>query len=95
VKSDLEGILSKVNNVRCVKYNFKSDPPNAVERYGFIAQNIQSEFPDMVNDSSDHLVMSYEDMIPISIAAIKELHCEMKQLRGEVAELRETARQKF
>lgn len=81
IKSEIVDVLDKVDNIKCVNYKFKDDPEEYKERVGFLAQNIKELFPMLVADSTEaysYLSMSYTDMVPIAITAIKELRQELK-----------------
>jgi hypothetical protein len=84
IKSDLTGVLDRLDAVRCIKYKFKEGDEDMAERYGFSAQNIDSQFDGIVDKAGDHMTMSYTDMIPIGIAGIKELRAELAELRRHV-----------
>lgn len=81
------------------KYDFLKLP--AGSQYGFLASNIQSEFPGMVYEASksynagknDSKVVRYNDvqtadLIPVLVAAIKEQQAEIELLKKEVSLLK-------
>jgi len=47
--------------------------------YGFIAQDVQKKFPDMIQDSSDILRMDYIQIIPLLLEKIKQMHTVQEQ----------------
>ena len=52
--------------------------------YGVIAQEIQKEFPEMVEMEEDgYLAVDYIQLIPVMIEAIKELKKEIAMLKSE------------
>lgn len=52
--------------------------------YGFIAQDVQEIYPEMVNSSDkDKLLLKYEAIIPVLCKAIQELKIEIDELKKE------------
>ncbi len=50
--------------------------------YGVIAQELQKEFPEMVNvEESGYLSVDYKQLIPVLIEAVKELKMEIDLLK--------------
>jgi hypothetical protein len=77
VKDDIhkiEGILEKLRNLSGYRYIFKDDP-SKTRRLGLIAQEVEEEFPDLVETGwDDTKVLDYTGMIPVLVEAIKELY---------------------
>ncbi len=82
-------ILSKIMQLRGVKFNWNHTGPEAVDdrrQMGFIAQEVQSLFPDLVTeslpgpDSTDptiYLAVDYSKFAPILLEGIKELNTKV------------------
>jgi hypothetical protein len=71
----LENCLDFVKSVRTVKYSFINANSSVPTQIGFLAQDFQASFPEVVSKSDgEHLGLSYSDTIPIAVAAIKELN---------------------
>jgi hypothetical protein len=50
--------------------------------YGVIAQEVQKEFPEMVEmQENGYLAVDYRQLVPVIIEAIKELKCELDLLK--------------
>ena len=50
--------------------------------YGVIAQEVQKEFPEMVErQDNGYLAVDYKQLIPVMIEAIKELKYEIDTLK--------------
>ncbi|WEK21397.1 MAG: tail fiber domain-containing protein [Candidatus Pedobacter colombiensis] len=77
------------------KYQYLKLP--AGEQYGFMASNVQSEFPAMVYEVSSvyasgknnskiakYSTVQTENLIPVLVAAIKEQQAEIELLKNEV-----------
>ena len=54
------------------------------ERYGFLAQNVQEAFPELVHtDNNGYMSVDYIGLIPILVQSINELRAELAQVKGE------------
>ncbi len=90
------GLLDKVLKLRPVSYRFKAAPEGSPRSFGFIAQDLEKVFPEVVSESIHGTKgVAYAELIPVSIGAIQELQAQVQRqkadiekLRGEVAELR-------
>ncbi|MFD1770505.1 tail fiber domain-containing protein [Sphingobacterium suaedae] len=82
---------------------FKNLELPAGNQYGFLASNVETVFPDMIQTSSKvyhasknsskvakYAEVDQESLIPVLVAAIKEQQEQIEALRKEVAELRQT-----
>jgi hypothetical protein len=73
--------LTKVNRVEGISYRFKADTGEISQQsttakklqYGFLANNIQEVFPELVTEDQGMLSMNYQGMIPVLVEAIKSL----------------------
>lgn len=89
-------VLSSIRNLEPVTYNLKSRKiddtmrsaaKNGSERYGFLAQNVQEVFPELVHaDNNGYLSVDYIGLIPILVQSINELRAELAELKGEKQE---------
>ena len=81
------------------KYNFLKLP--AGQQYGFLASNVQSEFPAMVYESAksypagknDSKIMRYNEvetaqLIPVLVAAIKEQQIQIEALKQQLSQMK-------
>ena len=74
LKTNIEAIQSpieKIRTVQGVRYQLKGSDQT---EFGFIAQDLQLIYPEMVRDDSQsgYLRVDYRSMIPILLEAIKE-----------------------
>jgi len=78
IKKDIEDIpsvLDKLMNLNPVDYEMKSGNPNHIRTTGFIAQQAQRYFPQLVDgnpDGKNQLSMNYSGLAPIVVKAIQE-----------------------
>ena len=72
--------LSKLQNVRTVSYNWLQNP-NSPTQIGFLAQNLEQYFPEMVmTDVTGKKQVYYSQMTPILVEAIREMNLNVIQL---------------
>lgn len=92
--SPLGGTLSKLLQLKAYNYNFKSsffagatnaNLMAAKPQIGFIAQEVESIFPELVETTDKGLKgVNYDAMIPILLEAIKEQQAKINQLEQKI-----------
>jgi hypothetical protein len=78
--------LSSIIGLKPTIYSWKSDKAN-IPYAGLIAQEVQSVFPDLVNDNNGTLGVNYTGVIPYLISAIQELSAQVTTLQTQVTAL--------
>jgi hypothetical protein len=79
----ITGAVAKVDTLRTVIGKYKTDA-EGTRRPFLIAQDVLAAFPEAVDaQNPDDLGVAYSDMIPLLVAAIKELKAEIDQLKGK------------
>lgn len=82
--TDLESdTLEKLMRVRSVRYRWKqSNDPNSPEMIGFLAQDLQKQFPELVatDGTSGYLSVYYAHMTPVLVEAIRELNLKIEDI---------------
>lgn len=89
VKKDvtpLNGTLEKVLRLRPVNYHFTNQTSDESLNMGFIAQEVQREFPSLVTPG-DMLTLNYSGLGVVAIGAIQELN---QQVKAENKSLRDS-----
>jgi hypothetical protein len=97
LKTDLQPIenaLNKVNQLRSVTGRFKSDG-EGTSRSFLIAQDVEKVLPEAVSpyknpnseDETEYLAVSYTDVIPLLVAAIKEQQSIIQDLKARIETL--------
>jgi hypothetical protein len=78
----IDNSLSKIEGLRGVSYELKSDP--GVPHLGLIAQEVKNVVPEVVlhDETSDMYKVSYQSLIPVLIEAVKELSQRVKDLEN-------------
>jgi hypothetical protein len=86
--NELEGsALEKLTAIDVVTYRWKTDDDDAPLQTGFIAQDVQEQFPDLVASSSwidgeSALFLSQNGFIPHMVRAIQEMDLTIKELQS-------------
>lgn len=83
LKSDIQPILNAsdlIDQINPVSFTWKD---NGEQSYGVIAQEIEKILPNVVSVTDGTRSVSYTQLIPMLIQAVKELKQQVKQLKGE------------
>jgi hypothetical protein len=93
----IEGAMEKLQKINGKTYHLIKDGTNQKNittirnRYGFIAQEVQEVFPDLVqvvNDSCKSLAINYDGFIPLLVEAFKKQQIIINNLENEVSLLK-------
>jgi len=88
--STLENVLAKVSNLRGVRYDLMADDeitPGHGKHIGFIAQELETEFPEFVVTGEDgYKSVAYDKMTAVLLQAVKEQQATIESHK-EVIEL--------
>ena len=86
LKKDIEqvdDVLDKLQEIRGVRYRYKADKETTRFNIGVIAQEVEKVFPELVNtmpsdpeSDEEYMTVTYENITPILIEAVKELRIE-------------------
>ena len=80
---DIEGTyLEKIESLRTVKFNYKTDTTQGLQ-YGFIAQDFEQEFPELLRKPNEDgmYTLDYQKVSVILVKCIKELKQEIELLK--------------
>jgi len=81
--NSIGNVLDKINDYRCIEYNLIDDEDKN-KKIGFIAQDWQEDFPQIVEQMEDEKIgMKYTETIPILLKAIQELKAEIELLKNK------------
>lgn len=102
-----ENAMDKINQLQPRTYNFKTDEFKymnlpAEKQYGFIAQELEKVFPEMVRKvvqpidvdnkekgNIEFKAINYTELIPVLTQALKEQNSEIETLKAAMAEMKE------
>ena len=78
-------------NLKPSKFTFKDDPTNH-NHYGFIAQEFENEYPDLISVKPDKNManikaINYLEIIPLLVSKIQMMQTEIDELKAKVNEL--------
>jgi len=82
------GSLDKIINLQGVTYKFKNDETQN-SFTGFIAQDVQKVFPELVSEQEEGLAIKTLEMIPHLVEAIKEQQIIIESLEARIKKLEE------
>ncbi|MFN0037501.1 MAG: tail fiber domain-containing protein [Saprospiraceae bacterium] len=88
------GILAKLLQLQPMTYRYKAEESNAKHSLGFLAQDVQALFPELVGQSVDkagkkgYLSINYGGFGVLAVKAIQEQQTEIEALQKENAALR-------
>jgi len=85
---DLGAVLPLLSNISIKRYNMKHIKGEP-KRYGFIAQDVRENFPDVVkvekdSNNEDLLAVDTNGILSICIKSIQELNTEIKLLKEQI-----------
>jgi hypothetical protein len=88
---DLPSLGDKLFSLRPVTFNFLLPSPKTPDtrlHMGFIAQEVQKIFPDIVSENKNGLLsISYNQLIPVLVQTVKEQNDKIKSLEERIARL--------
>lgn len=85
----LGSVRDRINQVRLVSYNYKTDSDATRPQLGVIAQELKEVFPQLVNDGGEHLSVAYAPMGVIALKGLQEVDEALAAKDAEIADLRE------
>lgn len=85
---------SGLYDIKSYTYNFKKEkerPADDNEHFGFIAQEVEKVFPNLVSVSEKgDYALNYTEFIPLLLTALKDQKSEIEALKQEVSNLKAT-----
>jgi hypothetical protein len=98
--SDLTLMKDKIKLLRPVSYNLKTDVKEIQTdqamsnlQYGFIAQELQDVFPELVTKREDGILgIRYTELIPVLVQVIKEQQEEIDALSKRISDIEKASK---
>jgi hypothetical protein len=89
LKHNIEEInIDDFNKLNPVSFTFKDDEQNK-KHYGFIAQELETVYPELVTDSElGFKTVNYIEMIPILLLQMKNMQIEIDKLKDELHKIK-------
>lgn len=90
----LDKVLEKIQNVRGVSFNWRSErfPDKGLPKdrqIGLIAQEVEREFPELVHiDNEGYKALAYDKMTAVLVEAIKEQQREIEEQKKDIGQLK-------
>ena len=83
IKKDIENLdgnhLDKLDRLVPKSYKFKND---GLEHFGFIAQDVEKEFPNLVSTDMEGLKsVNYLEMVPLLLHKINDLERKLEEIK--------------
>ena len=79
----------KINQIRGVYFDWKNESHGGNTQIGFIAQEMEKVFPELVNtDSKGFKSVAYANMSAVLVEALKEQNQRINALERELAEMK-------
>ena len=93
--TSLDSTLDRLLQLRPVSYHFRSAGTNAPPSLGFIAQEVQPLFPEVVGVQTNGVKdLVYSELIPVTIRSVQELNqkleTQLKQRDTEIQDLKDS-----
>jgi hypothetical protein len=97
LKKDIEpisNVLDRVVKLQPKSYRWRQATEDSRKAFGFIAQDVEKVWPEFVSEKKGYKGLNYSDFGVLAIAAIKEQHKLLLDLKEEIDNLKKTVQQK-
>ena len=85
----INSVLNKINQIRGVYFNWKDENHNQKKQIGFIAQEIEKVFPELIEtDTRGFKSVAYANMSAVLVEALKEQNLKIQNLERELSEIK-------
>jgi hypothetical protein len=81
-----DGYLEDLSKIRVVKYNWNEQPEGTPKELGWIAQEVEQVFPQMISTDAEtgYKSVKYSVFVPMLIKAVQELTAKVTALEAKV-----------
>lgn len=91
----MEPVLGKVMQLKAADYHYIDGTAEMPRSFGFIAQEVEPIFPDLVRETDNGFKgLVYDGFAVVSIKAIQELNEKMDKMQAEIDELKKMIKEK-
>lgn len=95
LKKDIKpfsNVLASLTKLQAYTYRMKDATDDSPVSVGFIAQDVEAQFPDLVVEKNGYKSICYDHFTVLSVEAIKEQQEEINSLKKEVEALKQMVR---
>lgn len=88
---EIDNCLERIYKMKGVYYNYKIEDKDAPRKIGVIAQDVYSQFPELVDvpkNSDEAMSVRYSELTPVLLNGIKELYDLYKELKNEIENMK-------
>lgn len=85
---DNQGTLNQIINLRPVHYTLKNSGNDNLKSLGFLSQEVEKVFPELISDNKGVKMMNYTGLIPILTKGMQEQQQQIEILQKENANLK-------
>lgn len=87
----LNNTLSSIKALQAYRYYWNPGGPDTTEQIGFLAQELQQQFPQLVKKSDTGILsINYSGMVPVLLQAMKEQQAEIDAMKAEIKEMKKS-----
>jgi hypothetical protein len=84
INGNISNAVEKLSTLSTIKFSWKDDVSKK-ENLGLIAQEVKEVFPELIEENSNGILgVRYTELVPVLIAAIKELKQELEIIKKEL-----------
>jgi hypothetical protein len=85
IEKPIENAVESLSTLQTVYYSWKDSEDKSLH-LGLIAQEVEEVYPELVSESSidETKAVKYTELIPVLVAAIKELKAEIESLKSQI-----------
>jgi trimeric autotransporter adhesin len=84
----MDSVLDRTLKLQPVTYRMKSSTDSEPRNIGFIAQDLELLFPEVVSEVDGMKGVAYSELVPVAVGAIQELAKKVTAQEAELTELR-------
>lgn len=75
---------NNLQELQPVQYYYKNDIDNKTLHYGFIAQEVEEFFPELVHDNSyGYKTINVMEIVPLLVGKMKKMQADIDELKGK------------
>ena len=81
-------LSDNIMNLKPMQFTFKADNKSQVH-YGFIAQEFETQFPNLVSSNQDnqsmHKSINYLEIVPLLVGKLQKMQSEIDELKTQLS----------